>query len=140
MNLFCSYIFNRKQVWYVHFHLYGDWQALTCSSFCPLDQRGVSCSNESLGKRGANCPGRYILSRVQNLKGTSTNTQLFKYNTFWEPNVWVSTRCQRSVNFEILFGKFREGHKNWRNFNCLFDTYYIMSNRGWRFSQFLWLF
>ena len=55
---------------------------LASSSFCPLDQRGVSCSNESLAKRGANCSWRYILSRVQNLKGTSRNTQLFKYNTF----------------------------------------------------------
>ena len=33
---------------------------------------------------------------------------------------------------------FSEGHKNWRNLHRSFDTCYIMSNRRWRFHQFLW--
>ena len=33
---------------------------------------------------------------------------------------------------------FWEGHKKWRNLHHRFDTYYKMSNRRWRFRQFLW--
>ena len=54
---------------------------------------------------------------------------------------WYNKHCWwRTKHFQNKVCVFQECKNNGQNIHCQFDTYFIMSNRQWRFRQFLWPF